>query len=168
MVAQSFGNRAQYVTAVAPSQRPVGYLLALGIFIAPYIFGWFVLRAGYSTLARVVAFGWCFIILTTAITMHSADQVAVPLSGSKKEAADKAISEMESAWNTREGLVSTAEGARLCEVRANSMVEIAENHFKEEVRAFGMSASDKGTAGNYYQRIKRGWSKLAQYCHESR
>lgn len=168
MVAQSFGNRAQYVTAVSPSQRPVGYLLALGIFIAPYIFGWLVLRAGYSAKARIVTFGWCFIVLTAAFSMHSNDQVAVPLSGSKKEAADKAIAEMESAWNSREGLVSTAEGARLCEVRANSMVEVAENHFKEEGRAYGMNASDKGTAGNYYQRIKNGWSKLAQYCHEAR
>ena len=168
MVAQSFGSRAQYVTVVSPSQRPVGYLLALGIFIAPYIFGWLVLRAGYSAKARIVTFGWCFIILTATLSMNSTDHIPVPLSGSKKESADKAISEMALAWNARESLVSTAEGARLCEVRANTMVEVAENHFKEEVRAYGMNASDKGTAGNYYQRIKDGWSKLAQYCHEAR
>ena len=70
LVTQSFGNRAKYVTAVSPSQRPVGYLMALGIFIAPYIFGWFVLRAGYSNFARVVAFGWCLAVLVTAFSAN--------------------------------------------------------------------------------------------------
>jgi hypothetical protein len=146
----------------------VGYLLALGILVAPYIFGWFVLRAGYSTLARAVALGWSLVVLTGAFTMHSNDQDPPLLSGAQKVAAERSISEMESAWNAREGLVSTAESARLCEIRANSMVEAAENQIKEEVRAYGMNASKKGTAGGYFFQIKRGWFKLAQYCHEAR
>ena len=94
MVAQSFGNRAQYVTAVAPSQRPVGYLLALGIFIAPYIFGWLVLRAGHSTLARVVAFGWCLSVLVAAFSaqpVHSTMHVA----GSAKPSQGRASGTIE-------------------------------------------------------------------------
>jgi hypothetical protein len=97
MAAQSFGNRAQYITSATSPDRQVGYFLALGIFIAPYIFGWFVLRAGYSTLARALAFGWCLIVLTAAFSMHSTDQVPASLSGLKKVAADNAISEVEAA-----------------------------------------------------------------------
>ncbi|MGH6630912.1 MAG: hypothetical protein ACREB3_14380, partial [Burkholderiales bacterium] len=168
MVAQSFGNRTQYITVAAPPDRKVGYLLALGILIAPYIFGWLVLRAGYSTMARAVAFGWCLVVLTATFSMHSADKVPAPLSGTQKAAAEQAISEMQAAWDTREISVNTAEGARLCEIRANSMVETADNHIKAEVLAFGMNASNKGAAGEYYHRIKNGWSKLTQYCHEYR
>jgi hypothetical protein len=71
MTTQSFGGRALHVTTAAPSHRPVGYLLALGILVAPYIFGWFVLRAGYSTLARTFAFGWCLVVLIAAFSANS-------------------------------------------------------------------------------------------------
>jgi len=38
--------------------RKVGGLLGLGIFVMPYIFSWFTLRAGYSKTARIVSFAW--------------------------------------------------------------------------------------------------------------
>jgi hypothetical protein len=48
------------------------------------------------------------------------------------------------------------------------MVESADTHIRAEVRVYGLNASNKGTAGEYYHRIKDGWAKLAQYCHKAR
>lgn len=47
------------------AERSVSILLGMGIFFMPYIFSWFTLRQGYSTLARFVSFGWMifFILL---------------------------------------------------------------------------------------------------------
>lgn len=47
------------------AERSVSILLGIGIFFMPYIFSWFTLRQGYSTLARFVSFGWMifFILL---------------------------------------------------------------------------------------------------------
>jgi hypothetical protein len=38
--------------------RKLSFLLGVGILICPFIFSWFTLRNGYSTIARAVAFGW--------------------------------------------------------------------------------------------------------------
>lgn len=43
--------------AVAP-RRNVGFLLGIAILFLPYIFVWFLLRRGYSLLARIIGFGW--------------------------------------------------------------------------------------------------------------
>ena len=45
------------------THRPVSFLLGLGILLAPYIFSWFTLREGHSTVARLVSFGWLLIIM---------------------------------------------------------------------------------------------------------
>ena len=50
-----------------PSERKVGFLLGLGIFLLPYIFSWFVLRKGYSVLARVISFAWLGFVILIAI-----------------------------------------------------------------------------------------------------
>ena len=39
-----------------PTNGRTGVLLAIGIFIMPYIFSWFTLRKGYSNLTRIVSF----------------------------------------------------------------------------------------------------------------
>ena len=44
----------------------VGALLAVGIFLVPYIFGWLLLRKGYSTQARIVGLGWMALIFIAA------------------------------------------------------------------------------------------------------
>lgn len=68
MVSQSY--RTTYVTTSATPQRTVGFLLGLGILLAPYLFSWALLRNGYSTLARVVSFGWCLIVLIGVYSTH--------------------------------------------------------------------------------------------------
>jgi len=42
------------------SQRSVTPALAIGIFLLPFIFAWFVLGRGYSARARLISFGWLF------------------------------------------------------------------------------------------------------------
>lgn len=48
-----------------PAQRKVTPLLAIGIFFFPIIFSWFLLKEGYSRMARVIGFAWlafCMVI----------------------------------------------------------------------------------------------------------
>jgi hypothetical protein len=52
----------------AQAQRKVSLLLGLGIFFLPYIFAWFLLRRGYSTLSRILGFGWlAWLVFSTSI-----------------------------------------------------------------------------------------------------
>lgn len=46
------------VGEAAEHERRVSWPLAAGIFIAPYIFVWWLLRKGHGTLARAVGFSW--------------------------------------------------------------------------------------------------------------
>lgn len=45
-------------STINSSSRKVGFWLAIGILILPYIFAWFTLRQGHSVLSRVVSFAW--------------------------------------------------------------------------------------------------------------
>ena len=168
MVAQSFGNRAQYVTAVAPSQRPVGYLLALGIFIAPYVFGWLVLRAGYSTLARVVAFGWCMAVLVAAFsaqpgrsTMHIvgpakpsqgavSDNTEQPAIGKDDAAVALELSQngIKAFMEAGRDIVATPELARQCAIAARGRVAEAKHY--------------------HWKNMEDLWQRAADYCEAAR
>jgi hypothetical protein len=53
----------------APARR-VGLLLGIGIFLLPVIFSWFLLRRGYSVMARVIAFGWMILAVVAALLSH--------------------------------------------------------------------------------------------------
>ncbi|MBT8768741.1 OB-fold putative lipoprotein [Metapseudomonas boanensis] len=41
-----------------PVNRSVGFWLGAGIFLAPIVFVWFLLRQGHSTTSRVIGFAW--------------------------------------------------------------------------------------------------------------
>lgn len=45
--------------------RPVGILLGIGIFLAPFIFSWFTLRKGHTTKAKAISFVWLALSLAT-------------------------------------------------------------------------------------------------------
>jgi hypothetical protein len=49
------------------STRSVGIPLGLGIFFMPLIFAWFTLRKGHSVLARVLALGWCGLLVLSVL-----------------------------------------------------------------------------------------------------
>lgn len=58
------------VTEESPTddgERTIGALLAIGIILFPFIFGWVVLRRGYSGVARALALGWMSLILVLGI-----------------------------------------------------------------------------------------------------
>lgn len=56
-------------------QRKVGFLLGLGIFIMPYIFGWLTLRKGHTSTAKIVSFAWMGLML---IVYATSDKKAPP------------------------------------------------------------------------------------------
>jgi hypothetical protein len=51
----------QVVSGQGPDRRRVSARLGFGIVVAPVIFCWWLLRPGYSKLARVLGFGWAAI-----------------------------------------------------------------------------------------------------------
>jgi hypothetical protein len=61
--ATDHGDTTYHKDFVGDLGRKVSFGLALGIFFVPYIFSWFTLRAGYSSAARLVAFGWLLLLL---------------------------------------------------------------------------------------------------------
>lgn len=50
--------------------RKVGLKLFFGIFVMPYIFCWFLVRKGYSTISRVMGFGWALIFVALLMNRH--------------------------------------------------------------------------------------------------
>lgn len=55
-------------TSAAEPTRKISVPLLIGIIFLPFIFSWFLLREGYSTVARVVALGWAAIALLAMLT----------------------------------------------------------------------------------------------------
>lgn len=64
-------------------ERSVSFLLGVGIFFLPFIFAWFTLREGHSTLSRVVSFVWLalFMLSTCADVDERNDRVRPVKSG---------------------------------------------------------------------------------------
>lgn len=86
----------------ADSDRKVSVPLAIGIAFLPGLFVWFLLRAGHSTRARAVGFGWAgLLILLTAFVLQvpnpslqpvarsTASPAAIPPSPSVTSKADR-------------------------------------------------------------------------------
>jgi hypothetical protein len=80
------GTQAAAPQPPAPS-RKVGILLGIGIFVMPYIFSWFTLRKGHSTLARGLAFGW-FVLVLIGLANNNAETSGSKSSGSAALAPD--------------------------------------------------------------------------------
>ncbi len=59
------------------AQRKVGAALGIGILLLPWLFSWFVLRRGYSTLARIVSFAWLLVFVLIVLGgQQSSNQVS--------------------------------------------------------------------------------------------
>lgn len=52
---------------ISQNPRKISILLAIGIFMMPYIFAWFTLREGYSKLVRYISFGWLLFLVFLSI-----------------------------------------------------------------------------------------------------
>ena len=55
------------------NKERVGFLFGLGIFLLPYIFGWFTLKNGYSSRARFFAFSWMFFVIVANLGTKNTD-----------------------------------------------------------------------------------------------
>ena len=73
--------------ATKPEGRKVGFLLGLGIFFIPYIFSWFTLRKGHTTVSRAIAFAWTGLVLI--IGLASPDKKNPPSSMTGSMAAQQ-------------------------------------------------------------------------------
>ncbi len=88
-------------------ERKVGFLLGVGIFVIPYIFVWFLLRKGHSTLSRVIGFGWlAFVILVTASVNH-AGQKAVSASNNAPTTANEGSLSTSASSESKDGQPAT-------------------------------------------------------------
>lgn len=82
------------------SQRKVGFLLGLGIFFLPFIFSWFTLRRGYSTLAKIIAFCWLgAMIVSIAVQPPQSKQVSSTSPDTKKSVASNNESVSSIIWS---------------------------------------------------------------------
>lgn len=73
-------------------KRPVGAMLAVGIFLFPILFAWFLLRKGYSATARVMAFGW-MIVIVAVIIMRPAKDSPAPAATPVADASTASVNE---------------------------------------------------------------------------
>ena len=96
--------------AQQPITRKVSFLLGLGIFLFPLIFAWFTLRAGHSTLSRVVSFIWLalsiiFVFATPDSSSSTASQnEPSALVSSTEQAQDAPVEQQAPADGKRCGL----------------------------------------------------------------
>ena len=70
-------------------KRKVGAALGIGILILPWIFAWFLLRRGYSVVARVISFSWMAIIILYAIGSSHPSQTVTANSTPAAATAEK-------------------------------------------------------------------------------
>lgn len=63
--------------ATKKEQRKVGAGLGIGILLLPVVFSWFLLKSGYSVLARVLSFGWLAFWVLFAIGSGSTNSPTV-------------------------------------------------------------------------------------------
>jgi len=59
---------------VPEGKRKVGFLLGAGILFLPMFFAWFTLRKGHTKLSKIVAFGWFFVFIISAVLSPPKDQ----------------------------------------------------------------------------------------------
>lgn len=82
---------------IAPKaeQRKVGAGLGIGILLLPVVFSWFLLRSGYSVLARLVGFGWLALWALFAIGSGSSDPQTVASTSSQAAPSVAAVASPE-------------------------------------------------------------------------
>ena len=66
----------------ADPSRNVGCLLAAGIFFLPFVFVWFLLRRGHTTLAKALGFGWFALWVIGAVMGPAPDRSSSATSSS--------------------------------------------------------------------------------------
>lgn len=100
---------------VQESKTKVGFLLGLGILLVPFVFVWWLLKSGYSTLARIAGFGWLALVLliafansnhtnpaTTAVSSQSKSTTTVATDSGSQSPLAAAPTKSASKWSYSE------------------------------------------------------------------
>jgi hypothetical protein len=88
--AQQGSEDGPETTPPTAMRRKVGILLGLGIFFLPFVFAWVLLRRGYSSLARIVGFGWMALLLLALIANRGGGPLTPPVPQGSAEQAPSA------------------------------------------------------------------------------
>lgn len=107
------------------SDRNVGAALGIGILLAPYIFVWFLLRRGHSSLSRIIGFLWLGFVILVAIAMPNPEKVASiekPGEQEKPEVASEPLTERQKNYQIIAQL-SEAEIASSCDLAVKSALK---------------------------------------------
>lgn len=87
--------------------RKVGILLGLGIFFIPFIFSWFTLRKGHSTLSKVLAFVWLGVVFLSVVASRGGEKTSttpvVATSGNEVAQPKEVVAEKPAAAPTKMG-----------------------------------------------------------------
>lgn len=92
--------------SVGEPERRVSWPLAAGIFIAPYVFVWWLLRKGHGNIARIIGFSWFAVIMVAILSEHP--EVENPAGSLAGNTSSKAAASS----TTRSGRINNLEDAR--------------------------------------------------------
>ena len=109
------------------SQRKVGLLLGVAIFLIPIIFSWFLLRKGHSTLARIISFGWLAFFLFT-ISGHDTPFKAPEATAQLISAAPQKVDTAKPADSTNK-IASDSETIKQVEQRIKENQELLKKYY---------------------------------------
>ncbi len=63
-------------TNAGDETKKVGVLLGLGIFVMPFLFAWFTLRKGHTTVAKAASFGWLALMFVSMAVQEPTPRTA--------------------------------------------------------------------------------------------
>lgn len=72
------GAAAGATAAGSEPARKVGIVLGLGIVFIPFIFAWFTLRKGHTKLSRILALGWCGLVVISMAAGDNKSSTSTP------------------------------------------------------------------------------------------
>lgn len=90
-------------------RRKVGAALGIGILLLPWLFTWFLLRRGYSVLARLIGFGW--MLLTFLLVIASGNSADKATTASATPATAEAGAKATPAAKRKSATKTAAQGA---------------------------------------------------------
>lgn len=101
-------------------KRKVGFALGLGIFLMPIVFAWFLLRKGYSTLARVIGFGWLLVFVVAVLSDTGSSSSTS--SGGSTQGATNAPAEADASFNIGDKISTKGATVRITSVKTAQAV----------------------------------------------
>lgn len=92
--------------------RKVGWKLVVGIVLLPIVFAWFLLKPGYSIVARALSFGWMALVIVGSV-LGSGSERQLEQPNVKSTPATTSTAAVEKSDNRRTAEARAAVRARL-------------------------------------------------------